>query len=118
LPPLEWARAGPNPPHRRLLRGLAAAQGLQTRAFMKTLCMLGMLVAATAWADGPQLVNQDTRSYEYELTCGSSRSQGRVHAGSSASLPAGCVLRVRGAGSDRVDKASHCVIKDSMLDCS
>lgn len=80
---------------------------------------VAVLVAGAALAFNPTLRNEDSKSYEMEIECGSSTTHTSISSNTSTTLSnVGCKLKVKGAGSARLTENMKCVIKNSMLDCS
>lgn len=84
---------------------------------MKRFIALAVLVALPAFAGRPTLENRDGREYKYELECGSSTLNSSVGSRTTVTLDAKCKLRVKGAGSAKLDENMKCTIKDGSLDC-
>lgn len=79
-----------------------------------------VLLSASAFAFSPELKNEDSKSYEYELECGGSTLHSSIGSNTSTSLglsAVGCKLRVKGAGAAKLSENMKCKIKNSMLDC-
>ena len=79
-----------------------------------------LLVAAPAYAFSPELRNEDSKSYEYELECGGSTTHSSINGNTSTSLgmsASGCKLKVKGAGAAKLHDDMKCKIKNGMLDC-
>jgi hypothetical protein len=86
---------------------------------MHKLVTLLAVVALPAFAFSPELRNEDGKSYEYELECGSSTLHSSIgsHTTTSLSSGKGCKLKIKGAGSAKLAEDMKCKIKNSMLDC-
>ncbi|MBI3184060.1 MAG: hypothetical protein HYZ28_18155 [Myxococcales bacterium] len=79
-----------------------------------------LLAGGAALAFSPELRNEDSKSYEYELECGGSTTHSSIGSNTTTSLglsSVGCKLKVKGAGSAKLAEDMKCRIKDSMLEC-
>jgi hypothetical protein len=79
-----------------------------------------LLTAAAAYAFSPELRNEDSKTYEYEIECGGSTLHSSIGGNTTTSLSAskGCKLKVKGAGAAKLSDDMKCKIKDGMLDCT
>jgi hypothetical protein len=80
-------------------------------------CLSVLTLTTTALAFSPELVNEDSSSYDYELECGGSTTNSSIDGNSSTSLSSGCTLRVRGAGSASLREDMRCTISGGSLSC-
>jgi hypothetical protein len=80
-------------------------------------CLTIVSLTATAFAFSPELVNEDSSGYSYELECGGSTTNGSIDGNSSTSLSSGCTLRVSGAGSASLREDMRCTIRNGSLSC-
>lgn len=80
-------------------------------------CLTVVALSATAFAFSPELVNEDSSSYDYELECGGSTTNSSIGGNSSTSLSSGCTLRVDGAGSASLREDMRCTIRNGSLSC-
>ena len=88
---------------------------------MKKILFAAVLLAAgSALAFSPELRNEDSKSYDYEIECGGSTLHSSISGNTTTSLgmsAEGCKLKVKGAGSAKLAADMKCKIKDGMLDC-
>lgn len=84
---------------------------------MRTALVVTCLFALPALAGRPTVENRDSRSYAYELQCGSSTQNSSISGHNTITLDAKCKLKVKGAGSATLQEGMKCTIKDSSLDC-
>lgn len=79
-----------------------------------------LLFALPAFAMSPELKNEDAKSYEYELTCGSFTTHTSIgsHSNTTLSQNAGCTLKVIGAGTAKLADNMTCRIHNGTLSCS
>jgi hypothetical protein len=90
----------------------------------RTLTLIAVVVsfvAVPAYAFSPELRNEDSKSYNFEIECGGSTLQSSIGGHTTTSLglsSVGCKLKIKGAGAAKLAKDMKCIIKDSMLDCS
>jgi len=81
---------------------------------------LTLLAAAPARAFSPELHNEDSRSYDYDVVCGGSTRHTNISAHTTTSLglsSESCTLAVKGAGSAKLAKDMKCTIKGGALSC-
>ncbi len=79
-----------------------------------------LLAAGNALAFSPELRNEDSKSYDYQIECGGSTLHSSIAGNTTTSLgmgSEGCKLKVKGAGSAKLAADMRCNIKDEMLDC-
>jgi hypothetical protein len=83
-------------------------------AVVSVLCFGG-----AAFAFSPELHNEDSKSYEMEIECGSSTTHTSISGNTSTTVGSpGCKLKIKGAGSAKLAENMKCTIKNSMLDCN
>jgi hypothetical protein len=79
-----------------------------------------LVVGGAAFAGSWGVTNEDNVDYSYDIVCGGSSSHGTFHHGHNAWSGSvnNCTLKVKGAGSAKIDNHSECSIKDHMLSCN
>jgi len=91
-------------------------------SIMKKLLIVAalLLTAGSARAFSPELRNEDSKSYDYQIECGGSTLHSSIGGNTTTSLgmsSEGCKLKAKGAGSTKLAADMKCKIKDGMLDC-